>query len=207
MNFLAHFHLAWPDEGLVLGGLEGDYYKGPLKNDLPADIARGVALHRAIDAFTDDHPAVRGLRSRLPQGLRRYAGILFDLGFDHCLALNWSRYSDLPLDRFIDETHAVLLARRGQLSDPAQHMLDRLVEHNILGLYTEWQTVTRSAERIGERFRRGNPFGQVDDQLTPLRDELEATFHDFYPELRRFSRERMEALRVSAAVAGAAKTH
>ena len=29
MNFLAHFHLAWPDAGLVAGGLEGDYYKGP----------------------------------------------------------------------------------------------------------------------------------------------------------------------------------
>ena len=30
MNFLAHFQLAWPDEGLVAGGLEGDFYKGRL---------------------------------------------------------------------------------------------------------------------------------------------------------------------------------
>ena len=42
MNFLAHFQLAWPDEGLVLGALEGDYYKGPLGSELPGDLARGV---------------------------------------------------------------------------------------------------------------------------------------------------------------------
>ena len=51
MNYLAHFHLAWPDPGLVVGGLEGDYYKGPLRGDLPGDIESGVRLHRAIDAY------------------------------------------------------------------------------------------------------------------------------------------------------------
>ncbi len=53
MNFLAHFHLAWPDEGLVAGGLEGDYIKGPLRGALPPDLERGIKLHRAIDAYTD----------------------------------------------------------------------------------------------------------------------------------------------------------
>jgi acyl carrier protein phosphodiesterase len=26
MNFLAHFHLAWPDAGLVAGGLEDNFF-------------------------------------------------------------------------------------------------------------------------------------------------------------------------------------
>ena len=64
MNFLAHFHLAWPDEGLIAGGLEGDYYKGPLRGDLPSGLEQGVRLHRAIDAYTDSHPRVEAVASR-----------------------------------------------------------------------------------------------------------------------------------------------
>ncbi len=55
VNFLAHFHLAWPDQHLVLGGLEGDFHKGGLPGTLPAALQDGVALHRAIDAYTDSH--------------------------------------------------------------------------------------------------------------------------------------------------------
>ena len=86
MNFLAHFHLAWPDEGLIAGGLEGDFYKGPLRDDLPEAVARGVQLHRAIDAYTDQHPALKELRAELPPHLRRFAGIVIDLSFDHFLS-------------------------------------------------------------------------------------------------------------------------
>ena len=86
MNFLAHFHLAWPDEGLVAGGLEGDYHKGPLRGELPPAIERGVKLHRAIDAYTDSHPLIQQLRRDLPRNLRRYAGSLIDLSFDQYLA-------------------------------------------------------------------------------------------------------------------------
>ena len=66
MNFLAHFHLAWPDEGLIAGGLEGDYLKGPLRGELPPELERGIKLHRAIDAYTDKHDLVRQLRA--PRG-------------------------------------------------------------------------------------------------------------------------------------------
>ena len=62
MNFLAHFHLAWPDEGLVVGGLEGDYVKGQLRGALPAQLEKGIKLHRAVDDFTDAHPLILQLR-------------------------------------------------------------------------------------------------------------------------------------------------
>ena len=85
MNFLAHFHLAWPDAGLIAGGLEGDYYKGLLRGDLHPDIERGIKLHRTVDAYTDSHPAIAQLRRTFPQDLRRYAGVLIDIAFDHYL--------------------------------------------------------------------------------------------------------------------------
>lgn len=185
MNFLAHFHLAWPDRGLVAGGLEGDYYKGPLRGDLSQAIERGVILHRAIDAFTDNHPTVRRVRRAFPPALRRYAGILIDLSFDHFLSKHWQRYSDMPLDVFNAAVYRMLEAQCAELCADSRAMLGRLVEYDILGLYRDWDTVPASAERIGRRLR-GNPLAGLDRQLDGMRDTLEQGFLDFYPQLQDF---------------------
>lgn len=194
MNFLAHFHLAWPDEGLVAGGLEGDYYKGPLRGDLPRAIERGVILHRAIDAFTDNHPLIAQLRKDLPQSLRRYAGILIDLSFDHYLSLHWSTFSDIPLKDFNDGVYRCLSAHQGDLSDGSRNMLARMVEYDILGLYLDWETVPAAAARIGQRFKRHNPLADVGPELSPAQAILERAFLAFYPELQAFSASRQALL-------------
>lgn len=194
MNFLAHFHLAWPDEGLVAGGLEGDYYKGPLRGDLPAGIARGVRLHRAIDAYTDQHPHLLALRRELPTDLRRYAGIIIDLSFDHYLSQHWSRYSSVPLEDFNLQIYRCLETHEQHLSTGARAMLSRLREHDILNLYTRWDTVTATATRIGERFSRGNPFHDIDQRLEKNRGHLEGVFLEFYPRLQDFAREQSTRL-------------
>lgn len=187
MNFLAHFHLAWPDVGLVAGGLEGDYHKGPLRGELPHAIERGIRLHRAIDAYTDSHPLIVQLRRKFPGNLRRYAGILIDLSFDHYLSCHWSDYSDISLAEFNALIYRALQAQEEALSSGSRKMLTRLVEHDILGLYTQWETVPAAAERIGQRFRRHNPFTGVDRELAPARDMMEQAFLAFYPELQAFS--------------------
>ena len=194
MNFLAHFHLAWPDEGMIAGGLEGDYYKGLLPGGLPPDIERGEKLHRAIDAFTDNHELVAELRSHFPTPLRRYAGILIDLGFDHFLTQHWSNYSPLALTDFNGQVCGILSAQQAQLSDGSRTMLSRIQEYDILNLYHEWATVTATATRIGERFQRGNPLLDVDKQLSPIKSEMERTFLEFYPQLLIFSVNKREQL-------------
>ena len=198
MNYLAHFHLAWPDPGLVVGGLEGDYYKGPLRGDLPGDIESGVRLHRAIDAYTDAHPVSRQLRSTFPEKLRRYAGILVDLSFDHFLSVHWSRFSDVPLEEFNRAVYRTLSDHQQHLSDGSQHMLSRLVEHDLLGLYADWSVIPRSAERIGQRFRRENPFRDIAGELEAERDRLEQAFLSFYPDLQAFTSDKQLELNANS---------
>lgn len=194
MNFLAHFHLAWPDDGLIAGGLEGDYFKGPLRGQLPDGIERGVQLHRAIDGFTDRHPAVETVRSEFQGGLRRYAGILIDLSFDHFLSRHWAQFADLDLLDFNSGIYRSLDLQRGLLSPSAQRMHARLVEHDLLGIYQQWETVSASAERIGTRFRRENPFTGIDGELDRRRGRLEEAFLDFYPDLVNFAELQREKL-------------
>lgn len=196
MNFLAHFHLAWPDEGLVLGGLEGDYVKGPLRGTLPRDLERGIKLHRAIDAYTDGHPLIMQLRRGLPVSLRRYAGILIDLSFDHYLSRHWSHFSALPLADFNNEVYRTLTAGESMLSEDAKRMSARLIEFDVLNLYQEWGSVLATAARIGQRLKRHNALVQddLDREFSPARELLEQAFLNFYPQLQSFCEQRIELL-------------
>lgn len=186
MNFLAHFHLAWPDEDLVAGGLEGDYHKGPLPGRLPRPLLPGVRLHRAIDAFTDRHPTLTELRRRFAPEARRYAGILLDLSFDYYLSRHWNDFSSTGQGEFSREVYGVLARRAPELSEPARRMASRLEEYDLLMQYRHWETVTGAAARIGGRLRRPNPLHRAESLLAPLHGELERAFLRFYPELQRF---------------------
>ena len=194
MNFLAHFHLAWPDDGLVVGGLEGDYLKGPLRGTLPTHIEAGVRLHRAIDAYTDSHPIIQELRREFPEQLRRYAGILIDLSFDHYLSQHWARFSALSLQRFNSDIYRALDAHDATMSDGARRMLARMIEHDILSLYGDWNTVIVTAARIGQRFQRHNPFVDIEQALEPTRPAIEHAFLNFYPQLQSFCKGRAKGL-------------
>ena len=56
----------------------------------------GIDLHRAIDVFTDSHDEVLAARELLPAPFRRYAGILLDMWFDHCLARDFDAGLPVP---------------------------------------------------------------------------------------------------------------
>src|SRR5699024_8931556 len=100
MNFLAHALLAGDDPDLEVGGILGDFVRGRPDPTLPAGLRRGIALHRAVDAFTDRHPDVAAARRLFDPPWRRYAGIMLDVWFDHCLARDFGRWSDWPLEVF-----------------------------------------------------------------------------------------------------------
>jgi len=188
MNFLAHFHLAWPEAGLVAGGLEGDFHKGVLPGTLPTQLQAGVSLHRAIDAYTDNHPVVASLREQFPPGLRRYAGILIDLCFDHCLARQWDVYCEVSRPAFAQEVYQILRNHSELMSDKAALMATRLQQYDVLNRYQEWDTIVGTAQRIGQRLTRANPLAETDRLMRPLLPELERGFAVFYPDLLRFSR-------------------
>jgi acyl carrier protein phosphodiesterase len=52
-----------------------------------------------------------------------------------------------------------------------------------------------SAARLGQRFKRHNPFLDLDRELTPARELLEVAFLDFYPQLQSFCEARKELSR------------
>ncbi len=186
MNHLAHFHLSWPRENLVVGALEGDFHRGRLPGDLAPELVAGVALHRAIDGFTDRHPVLIEARARFPAGSRRYAGIMMDLCFDHFLSRHWRRFCTVETTAFTREIYGMLHRGQPLLSGPARRSAIWLAEYDVLGRYDRWEAVPRAAARVGSRLRHANPLARSEEILTPLLPTLEQAFLRFYPELISF---------------------
>jgi acyl carrier protein phosphodiesterase len=183
MNHLAHFHLADPQPGLLLGALRADFYKGPISSDLDPDLAAGIMLHRRIDAYTDQHPASMECRRKFSPAIQRYAGILQDLAFDHFLARHWDRFCDHGIDLFCARVYTVLKQGEHHLCERSAVLAERLERFDVLSRYQNWDMVAQAALRTGERFKRGNPFIDIETELQRRRDDLESTFIVFYPEL------------------------
>lgn len=94
MNYLAHITLSGANRQVQVGGFIADFVKGNKKGHFPADVWKGIVLHRRIDEFTDNHPAVREAVNLLRPTFGRYSAIVLDMYFDHILAKNFSKYTE-----------------------------------------------------------------------------------------------------------------
>lgn len=190
MNYLAHLHLGGNAPAQLLGSLYGDFVKGPLAGQWPVDIEAAIRLHRRIDAFTDSHPLQAEARARFPVERRRYAGILLDLFFDHCLALKWVDYADEPLLQFTGRVYQVLAAEPA-LPGRLALIAPRMAEQDWLGAYTEFEVLEQVLRGMQRRLSRPQGLDGAMQELQQLYEPLMADFQRFYPELQQFvARER-----------------
>jgi len=187
VNVLAHALLAGDDPALRLGGVMGDFVHGTPDLALPARVREGIYLHRAIDGFTDSHPAVRAARERMQPPFRRYAGILLDVWFDHLLANDFATWSDEPLASFSDNVRAELHAADAILPDGLKRFLAYMDMHDLPARYAHLDRIEGAFAGISRRLSRANPVAEGLAVLIADADALRATFAAFFPELRAFA--------------------
>ena len=109
MNYLAHIFLSGSNRKVQLGNFVGDAVKGSSYKNYPPDIAKGIQLHRAIDDYTDRHPAVCEVVHRLQPEFGRYSGVLLDIYFDYLLASRFESFSGVSLRRYTRTFYLSLL--------------------------------------------------------------------------------------------------
>lgn len=157
MNYLAHAFLAGPSSALVVGGVVGDWIKGPLPGALPPDLARGVALHRAIDSFAETHPAFRASRARVSLGRRRYAGVLVDIFYDHLLARDWAQFHDETLAGYCADVYRQIASRLPDMPESARGALALMAREDWLQSYGAPAGIADVLGRMARRARQPNP--------------------------------------------------
>lgn len=157
MNFLAHALLAGDDPALIVGGVVGDWIKGPLPGPLPADLARGVALHRAIDSHAETNPAFCRSRNRVSPVRRRYAGVLVDIFYDHLLAGEWASHHPTPLAPYCASIYGHVAGRLHELPPTAHHALQLMASEDWLHSYSNIDSIADVLQRMSRRARQPNP--------------------------------------------------
>ena len=184
MNYLAHLYLADEDPQSIIGNLMGDFVKGPLDHSLLSPpLRQGIRLHRKIDTFTDHHPVFRHSKQRLRPELRRFAGVVIDMLYDHCLAVNWSHYSARSLRRFSDTVYVILKAHHHLFPVRMQRSVNYMLAHDLLFSYREIDGIQRALQGLEGRLRRRVNLraGAVD--LQNNYHGFNADFAAFFPEL------------------------
>jgi len=192
VNFLAHTLFAQGDAERIAGQFCGDFVRGSDLSHFPAGIVQGIRRHRRIDAYTDQHPAVRDCLNVFEPPVRRFAGIITDVVFDHFLARDWDKYSDIPLEQHVDDVHAALNENRELLPADLQRFATFIQSENVLLGNQRYAGVEITLNRLSRRSPKFGPLAQ--GAAIALKNEavIAAAFDTFFPELLALERANLE---------------
>lgn len=182
MNFLAHFYLSGNNESLIVGNFLGDYLKNPQVALLPEAIRQGVWLHRHIDSYTDQHPAVRKSAVLLRQAHGRYAPVILDVIYDYVLAKNWDKYSEDSLGNFTAGIYKVLKKHQYLMPDFLKQNLPHMIADDWLVRYGTKEGLRFTFSRM--KLRSSNPhfFENAVESMQLHYAQIENDFNTFFPE-------------------------
>jgi acyl carrier protein phosphodiesterase len=184
MNYIAHIHIAQHTDTSMVGNFLGDFVKGSELQYLPADLELGIRLHRSVDVFTDQHPAIIALKTTFPPGIRRMAGIAIDIYFDHLLLKHWHLFSKQAyqhtLGSFYQQLHACPIAISPRYAMLKQSLLkEQWLEH-----YIDETTCLRAFKSIETRLKKRVTFAlQASEFLLKNHQQALQVFLNFYPQL------------------------
>lgn len=188
MNFLAHFFLSGEDDHLMVGNFLGDYLNNAQVSELPPAVQKGVALHRAIDSYTDQHPEVlKGVR-RMYGRHSKYAPVIIDVFYDYFLSLNWSTYSEQPLPEFILDAYACLQRHHHLMPEPVHTYVPKMIADNWLETYATHNGIAYTFRRMSRRVSRPELLAGALDTMVSHFQELNTEFNAFFPDAIRHAK-------------------
>lgn len=192
MNYLAHLYLSGDSEKLLVGNFIGDYVKGNRYLQYHNDIAKGILLHRHIDSFTDQHPLHREAKKYFREDFGHYSGIVIDFLYDHFLACNWSRYSEISLRWFAKRAHSVLLSHFTELPLRVQGFLPFLIQNKRLESYATVDGIIQSMQIMGKYSSLPSKSELARKILLENYDELQTNFFSFMDEAMLYVKDEFE---------------
>ena len=184
-NHLAHFLLAPEDDAARAGTLIADFSRGSNLGMYHPGVAYGIRLHRRIDALVDTSEQVRALRMLAEPPLRRYAGIVLDVLFDHALMRQWCKVCAATHADFSAAVYASLERTEAAMPEQARRFSLRLREHELLASCASLEGCEKTLKAISTRLKQPVPLASavpmfashlagIDDAALALMDRLRA---------------------------------
>ena len=195
MNYLAHAYLSFNQPGILSGNMINDYIKGKKKFDYPEALQKGMLLHRAIDDFTDHHPATEEAKFFFKAVYRLYSGAFVDVVYDHFLANDTNEFSDeAELYSFCQATYVSLQNNFALFPQKFQQVLPYMQSQNWLYNYRYREGIEKS---FGGLVKRAAYLSESDTAFAIFNehyDALQICYNDFFPELKQFTIHQLKQL-------------
>ncbi|MSQ79189.1 MAG: DUF479 domain-containing protein [Flavobacteriaceae bacterium] len=191
MNFLAHLYLSGKNEEVMLGNFMADAVKGKQAAAFSEGIQKGIALHRAIDTYTDSHPVVTEIKDLMRPVMGKYSPVVADVFLDHFLAVDWENHHHQSLDEYVAETYTFLQANTHLLPARTAGMLPYMVQHNWLLAYRHIAGIATVMTQMGRRAKFENKMHLSGEELERNYSHYAKGFAAFFPGLMKHAEERL----------------
>jgi acyl carrier protein phosphodiesterase len=183
MNFLAHLFLSHTDEPLLVGNFLTDFLNKQEAEALPVSYHRGVAFHRLIDTYTDQHPSVmEGVKILQPYH-RKYASVVIDVFYDYFLIQNWTQFTDEAFPVFRQRVYHILTEHLGTMPPTIRPRVISMVDGDWLASYGEISGLLYAIDRLSRRASRPEWLLNAADSLAQEKVRINASFLSFFPDL------------------------
>lgn len=186
MNLLAHSYLSFNDPDILVGNMISDFVKGKKKFTFSPSIQQGIAFHREIDSFTDDHEATREAKNFLKPAVGLYSGAFIDVAYDHFLANDIREFTDASLHIHAANTYRILMQYNEILPEKFKWTLPYMQSQNWLYNYKNLAGTKKSFEGVVKRASYLHSGKEVFDLFEKHYDSLQICYRTFFPLVKEF---------------------
>jgi acyl carrier protein phosphodiesterase len=194
MNYLAHAYLSYNVPHMLVGNMISDFVKGARKSLYVATVQKGMELHRAIDCFTDSHPATAEAKQIFRADYRLYSGPIVDILYDHFLATDEKEFSNASLLLFTHNVYRTLEEETIHLPQHFVTVLTYMKMENWLYNYHTKEGMQKSLRGLVRRATYINDSTKAFELFINHYETLKACYDDFFPAVKRMAKQKLEEL-------------
>lgn len=194
MNFLGHLYFSDNKHELMYANLFGDFVKGPDLSEFSPIVKSGIQLHRTIDSYIDHHPKVVQLMHVLYPELPKVTGIAIDLFFDYCLAKNWTKYHDQPLQDFLDQFYNYQPIHWIEYSDEFKELILQMRKHRWLDHYPTFYGLQKACEGVSRRLSFDNTLKNAHETYLKHEEIINNCFTEYMIDARPYFDKKINTL-------------
>lgn len=182
MNFLAHSYLSFSD-GQIVGQFLEDFIKNKDRYSFPQEMQNGITLHRAIDTYTDSHPAISETKKVFSPIVRLYAGAFVDVSMDYFLANDRTQNSPENWKKHSEKVYRVLNENEQYLSENFKKMLKKMEQDDWLYNYREDWGIEFSIQNVLNKAKYLDKNLPVFKAFLDNKTVLQECYDAFFPDL------------------------
>ena len=183
MNYLAHLFLSCESEERMIGNFITDQISMKESLQFEGGVQEGILLHRAIDTFTDQHPAVKEFIKYIRPQQGKYAPVVVDIYFDYLLYLAWDKYSHRPFDYFCELMYEIIPKYTSIMPAKIRPRVKKMVSSKWLTVYTSQPGLQSTFNRLEKRLTFSNNINDATPFLFENLNTCSQFFDEFFPDL------------------------